>query len=57
MQQVNGPIPFAQKVPYAEQYFEAMFGKELYRKVKLFKQTLEKHESKLELISYLSKED
>jgi Zn-finger nucleic acid-binding protein len=45
------------KVPYSEQYFEAMFGKELYRKVKLFKQTLEKHESKLELISYLSKED
>jgi len=46
-----------QKVPYSEQYFEAMFGKELFKRVKLFKATLEKHESKLELISYLSKED
>jgi len=46
-----------QKVPYAEQYFEAMFGKELFKRVKLFKATLEKHESKLELISYLSKEE
>lgn len=46
-----------QKVPYAEQYYEAMFGKELYKRVKLFKRTLENHESKMELISYLSKED
>ena len=53
----HGKRRLQQKVPYAEQYFEAMFGKELFKRVKLFKATLEKHESKLELISYLSKED
>lgn len=45
------------KVPYSEQYFEATFGKDLYKKTKAFKKTLERHESKLELISFLSKED
>jgi Zn-finger nucleic acid-binding protein len=53
----HGQRSLQQKVPYAEQYFEAMFGKELFKRVKLFKVALEKHESKLELISYLSHED
>jgi Zn-finger nucleic acid-binding protein len=45
------------KIPYVDQYFEATFGKNLYRQVKAFKPVLLNHERKLELISYLSKEE
>lgn len=44
------------KIPYEDQYFEATFGKSLFQQVSAFKRVIEKHESKLELISYLSKE-